>query len=186
MKFYHVVTEKPMKLNQIILFDDKHRNGVAKRIDRVIELSHAKNNKIENLTAFDKIVLNDFEHWTNIAKRELILEKVRKKQFSEYPSRLSCLYVSTSLNDAEVWSDYFIEIGRVTHQIVELECDGNHFTGDAHNCWYECPLDEEALEKAYHYWSNCENRKDEIPIYETIIDGNIKVNRIIKEFKEKL
>jgi len=182
-KFYHVVTEKPMHLGQVIIFDNEHENAVARRINKVKRIREKVVNSIDDMDDIDKLIYEDFEKWSNIADREIALEKIRKEEFSDYPSRMACLYVSTSLEDAEKWADYFISVGRSTYQIVELENDGNQFTGDAHNCWYECPSEDESYIRARHYWNRKPNLKNEAPIYETIIAGRIKVIKIIKEFR---
>lgn len=170
-KFWHVVTERPMKVGQEILFDEKNANGVATRINRVIELEKMSNTYSSDVEGFDKVVLDNFSHWKYVANREVALENIRKSLFANYPSRLSCLYVSTTLQEAEKWAEYFIKAGRETYQIVEVETNGKSFTGDANNCWYECTSNKEAKEKAIHYWKNGENVKDERPVCETIIDG---------------
>lgn len=137
-RFYHVVTERPMSLNQIITFDKENGNGVFKRVKRIQKLKKREKINIDLLDKTDKMLYKDLKHWKNIANREITLENIRKKSFEKYPSRMSCLYVSQTLKDAKKWADYFIKVGRKTFQIVELESDGNCFTGDANNCWYEC------------------------------------------------
>lgn len=182
-RFYHVVTEKAMELNQIIVFNRNHCNGVAKRVDRIEKLRIQNNIDMNLLDKIDKILYKDLKHWCNISDRELALEEVRKRYYPQYPSRIACLYVSKNLEDARKWADYFIELGRNTYQIVELQNDGNFFTGDANNCWYECPTKKEALNRARYYWQNKPNEQYKEPIYETIIDGKIKVVKIIKDFR---
>ena len=170
-RYYHVVTERPMVLNQVIIFDESNTNGVGNRVQKVEGLS---NNSIENeLDEMDKIILKDMARWSQISKREIALEEVRKKHYGTYPSRMASLYVSTSLDDAKKWAEYFISVGRNTYQIVELESSGNSFTGDAKNCWYESPSKEDSIIKANHYWQNKSNIHDEEPIYETIIENCI-------------
>ncbi|MCK8061479.1 MULTISPECIES: DUF2441 domain-containing protein [unclassified Fusibacter] len=183
-RYYHVVTERPMELNQVIVFDQAHPNGVANRVKRVLELKENQPEVEADLPAFDKMVLENLGHWSNVASRELMLEKVRKEDFSEFPSRMACLYVSASLEEAEKWAKHFIEIGRETFQIVALENEGNCFTGDAHNCWYECASEEEARKRAFHYWKVLDNGKNEDPVFETIIDGRICVVEVIKDFRD--
>lgn len=183
-KFYHVVTEQPMVLNQIINFNTQSMNGVARRVEKVNNLRNKTNLQTDLLDDMDKIIMNDLERWSEIANRELTLEKIRTEQYMKYPSRMASLYVSRDLEDAKNWADYFISIGRKTYQLVELECEGQSFTGDARNCWYECSSEEEAIKNANHYWENKTNCHDEAPIYETIIDGKIEVVKIIKDYTE--
>ncbi len=44
-----------------------------------------------------------------------------------YPSRMSCLYVSKTLKEADDWGKYFAEIGRPTYSIAKLEIKGSCF-----------------------------------------------------------
>lgn len=181
--FYHAVTERPMELGQTIIFSNEKKNGVAERVDRVQKIIKENDEiDLDKLDDLDKVILSDKERWTNIAERELALEKVRIEKYPNYPSRMASLYVSRDLEDAKRWARFFIDVGRKTFQVVKLECRGNSFTGDAHNCWYECPSEEEAEGRADHYWNNRTNSKGETPILETIIDGEIRVVEIIEDF----
>lgn len=175
---YHVVTEKPMYLNQIIIFDENNNSGIYNRVmskKTIVDdiYKNPNNYKIE-----------DLDHHTKVAIRELALEEVRIKSFKNYPSRLHSLYVSDSLDNANSWVKYFISINRNVFQIVKLEIEGNIFIGDAHNC-FDGTIDlSKNLELANHYWKNLPNNKNLPPLYETIVDGRIKVIEIIKTFNK--
>ena len=176
MEFYHVVTERPMYLGQEIVFDDKHHSGVYERIYKEKELV----NKV--YSGIEVELTDDLKK----ALREFALEKVRVKEFPDYPSRLSCLYVSNTLEDAMFWYNIFIEQGRPTFQLVKLSVDGSYFTGDAWNCFSGTNDINCNLELARRYWENKPNLKGEKPIVETLVDGKIKVIEIIKENKRDL
>lgn len=149
--FYHVVTERPMYLGQVIFFDENHHSGVYDRIQKEKEL-------VDKLYLGYKIELtNDLKK----ALREYALEEVRKRSFSDYPSRLSCLYVSNTLEEALFWYNVFIEQGRPTYQIVKVSVDGSYFTGDAWNCFEGTSDRDKNLELAYNYWNNVKNSKGE-------------------------
>lgn len=110
---YHVVTEKPMHLGQHIVFDDNHHSGVYQRVmdklDIVKDIYKAPQN-YEN---------TDLEHPVAVALRELALEEVRKSKYPHYPSHMSCLYVSETLQESVQWADYFVSLGRPSFQIVK-------------------------------------------------------------------
>lgn len=169
--FYHVVTERPMHLNQIIEFDENHHSGVYERIYKEKESVDKIN------SGYDIELTDDIEK----ALREFALEEVRKTEYPEYPSRLSCLYVSNTLEESEFWYNIFNDQGRPTFQIVKVEVDGRSFTGDAWNCFKGTKDKEENLRLARKYWENEPNEKNETPIVETLVDGTIKVVEIIKE-----
>lgn len=174
--FYHVVTERPMYLGQEIIFDSNHHSGVFERINKEKEL-------VDKLySGLDVELTDDLKK----ALREYALEEVRVKDYPDYPSRLSCLYVSNTLEEAEFWYNIFIEQGRPTFQIVKVSVDGSDFTGDAWNCFEGISDRNKNLDLAHRYWNNQDNLQGEKPIVETLVDGKIKVIEIIKENKKDL
>ena len=177
---YHVVTDRPMQVGQHIIFDKKHHNGVYKRVHEKIEIV---NDIYEHPEKYDAATL---EHHTSVALRELALEEVRQKMFSVYPSRMSCLYVSNTLEEAEKWCESFIAWGRPTYHIVKLKIQGNRFIGDAHNCFAGRLEKAENLLLAERYWKNQPNQKNESPIMEILVDGDIEVVAIVKEVNANL
>lgn len=168
--FYHVVTEKPLKLNQEIILDNTYKNGVYKRITK-------------EKSAIDQIYANtEIELTSDLKKalREYALEEVRKSEYPNYPSRLSSLYVSKTLKEAEFWYDLFINQGRPTLQIVKVEIDGLSFIGDAWNCFEGTTNKEKNLELARIYWNQEKNLENKEPITEVLVNGKIKVVEIMK------
>ena len=175
MYAYHVVTDRPLKVGQQIIFDETHHNGVYQRVYEKINIVKEIYSNPANYNA------ETLEHHTSVAMRELALEEVRKKKYPTYPSRMSCLYVSRTFKEADNWGKYFAKIGRSTYSIVKLEIDGNCFYGDATKC-FDAQLDEqENIRLAEIYWKNESNDADDPPIVEMLVDGHIKVVEIIKE-----
>lgn len=176
--YYHVVTERPMVLNQEIVFDENHHSGVYDRVN-------AFKDKVEEIYANPKKYEGvELEHHLKVAFRELALEEVRKEKYPNYPSRLASLYVSNSLEEAEKWYNMFIEWGRPTYSIVKVEVDGNVYVGDAWNC-FEGTIDKNKnLELAENYWKYEKNNRVKEPIVEILANGRIKVIEIVKEHKE--
>ncbi len=169
---FHVVTERPMEKGQRIIFDENHHSGVYERV-------------MSKLETVDEIYANpkkyraqELEHHVSVALRELALEEVRVKEFPCYPSRLSCLYVSKTLEEAKDWLDYFVSLKRPVFGIARLSIDGRFFLGDAEKCFRGKTNKEENLRLARLYWS-CP--KEEIETPEMLIDGIITVEEIIKE-----
>lgn len=173
--YYHVVTEKPMSVGEEIIFDDNHHSGVYQR---VYQLEEKVKEIYQNPMKYQN---EELDHHTKVALRELALEEVRKNKFSNYPSRLSSLYVTNTLEEANDWYNYFIKLGRKVYQIVKISVDGNQFTGDACNCFDGTIDKKHNLEQAEIYWEGKDNTRNKTPMYETIVDGKIKVIEIIKE-----
>ncbi len=109
----------------------------------------------------------------------LKLKKVGAEKYPYYPSKMACLYVSKTLEEAEKWFDYFISLGRPTFQIVKLKIIGNVFCGNAEKCFDGRLTEKENLDFAEKYWEN--KRVDESSIIEMLVDGDIEVVDIIKE-----
>lgn len=175
MFVYHVVTERPMQIGQQIIFDEEHHSGVYHRV-------------FEKLDVVKEIYANpsgyaaeELEHHTAVALRELALEEVRKEKYPHYPSRMSCLYVSKTFEEADNWGKFFAEIGRPTYHIVKLDVQGNVFEGDAMKCFKGTPDKQENLQLAERYWENPEEDSQHPPICEVLVDGFITVVEIVKE-----
>ena len=180
MYAYHVVTERPMQVGQQIIFDEVNHNGVYQRVCDKMEIvkdiySHPENYNAEKL-----------EHHTSVALRELALEEVRKKKYSNYPSRMACLYVSKTFEEAVNWAKFFAKIGRPTYHIVKLQIEGNCFIGDAAKCFEGQIERQENLRLAELYWKNETNDTDKPPVFEMLVDGKITVVEIEKEINENI
>lgn len=180
MYAFHVVTDRPMYVGQKIIFDDSHHSGVYQR---VYDKLNIVNDIYDNPEKYDETKL---EHHTSVALRELALEEVRKKKYPQYPSRMSCLYVSKTFEEAKNWGKYFAEIGRPTYSIVKLEIQGNCFIGDAAKCFDGRTDKAENLRLAELYWENGSDRSDEKPIEEMLVDGVITVVEILEEINANL
>ena len=172
---YHAVTERPMHAGQRIIFDEAHHNGVYRRVCKKlpdVEAIYA------NPAGFDADAL---EHHTAVALRELALEEVRRAKYPQYPSRMACLYVSQTLEEAERWAAFFAQLGRPTYQIVKLEIRGNCFTGDAELCFRGRTDRAENLCLAERYWAHAHDPDHPPAVCEMLVDGEIIVLEIIRE-----
>lgn len=171
---YHAVTERPMKIGCHIIFDDEHHSGAYSRV-------MSKKAVVEEIYKNSASYANaDFEHHTAVALRELALEEVRKHKYPLYPSRMACLYVSETLEEAEKWYDLFTSLGRPTFQIVKLKVCGRCFIGDATKCFAGTADHDKNLHMADIYWKNeiVDGHKQQIK--EMLVDGDIEVIEIIK------
>lgn len=174
MQFYHVVTDRPVELGQHIIFDDTHHSGVYRRVmDKlpIVREIYRDPQRYKDV---------ELEHHTDVALRELALEKVRREKYPDYPSRLAALYVSKSLKEAEQWAEYFAKIGRPTYCIVRVEVKGRCFEGDAYKCFDGTPDEQENLRLAEIYWKNGPNEDGRDPITEILVDGDILIAEIVR------
>ena len=172
---YHVVTERPMYVGQQILFDSEHHSGVYQRVMAKLDIVNAI---YASPADYDPDTL---EHHTSVALRELALEEVRLEKYPHYPSRMGCLYVSGTVEEAEKWAQFFSDIGRPTYSIVRLEISGNCFSGDATRCFRGQLRKKDNLKLAEAYWENPFDADNPQGICELLVDGRITVLEIIKE-----
>ena len=175
---YHVVTDRPMYAGQQILFDEHHHSGVYRRVmDKLPAVediyAHPENYNAETL-----------EHHTSVALRELALEEIRQEKYPHYPSRMGCLYVSQTLEEAENWGKFFAEIGRPTYHIVKLDIAGSCFTGDATKCFRGQLSKDENRRLAEQYWEADGGAPG--GIREILVSGRITVLEIVKEINANL
>lgn len=180
MYAYHVVTDRPMQVGQEIIFDENHHSGVYTRV-------YEKMDMVKDIYANpEKYQAEELEHHTSVALRELALEEVRLKKYPDYPSRMSCLYVSETLKEAEDWGEFFARIGRPTYCIVKLHIEGNCFIGDATKCFDGQPDRQENLRLAEIYWENKPGTSEERQIREMLVDGKLTVVEIVKEINANI
>lgn len=177
MYAYHVVTERPMYLGQHIVFDEEHHSGVYERV-------MARLPEVEDIYAHPENYAGvELDHHLDVALRELAMEEVRKESYPDYPSRMGCLYVSETLEEAERWAEYFISLGRPTFQIVKIRVEGTFFAGDATKCFDGTISREENRRLADRYWRNEENPPEEPPIKELLAGGDLEVVEILRVFE---
>ena len=180
MFVYHVVTDRPMYVGQQIIFDDEHHSGVYQR---VYEKKDVVNDIYANPEKYDAETL---EHHTSVALRELALEEVRQKKYPQYPSRMGCLYVSKTFEEAEKWGNFFAKIGRPTYHIVKLDITGIYFVGDATKCFKGQLRKEENLRLAEVYWEANGDSENQQAICEMLVNGQITVVEIVKEINANI
>ena len=177
---YHVVTDRPMYVGQRIVFDEDHHSGVYQRVQDKLDIVR---DIYANPANYDAETL---EHHTSVALRELALEEVRQRKYPHYPSRMGCLYVSRTFEEAEKWGEFFARIGRPTYHIVKLDIKGNCFVGDATKCFKGQPSKEENLRLAEIYWESNADPENEQAVCEMLVDGEITVIEIVKEINANL
>lgn len=173
---YHVVTERPMVQGQELLFDETHHNGVY---DRVMTFQKIINGEPVHTPTAD-LIRKNLDKWSKVAYRELALEKIRRAEFPQYPSRMACLYTSQTLEEAQNWAGFFKNIGRDVYSIVKLRVYGRTFSGDACNCFDGVADETVTLPFARRYWQVAPTEK---PVIETIADGRIVVEELVEKYK---
>ena len=89
-----------------------------------------------------------------------LVDAALKEKYPMYPSRMSCLYVSETLEEARRWGEFFARIGR--------------------------PDKEENIKLAEIYWRNEPDSSDQEPVREVLVDGTITVMEIVEEINANM
>jgi hypothetical protein len=101
--------------------------------------------------------------------RELIMEDVRTREFSEAPSRQRCLYLCDTPEDAAVWrKDHLGASGT----IVRLACTGAIHRGDASILLRDGEALWSVIANAKRYWRG---EMTEQPQREIVFEGTLRV-----------
>ncbi|WP_203640493.1 DUF2441 domain-containing protein [Levilactobacillus andaensis] len=173
--FYHLVTRHRLRVGQVLDFSAGQLNrqatfflGVPANLNLRDIL---KQTQLSTLPATDR---------GRHALRELVLERVRVQSFPELPSRLSCLYAATSVQQALAWQTLFENEGRHVLQLVKGTTTGPVFYGDAAKL--PTVADETSAVKilaAQNYWRY--PAKDQ-RLSEVLVSGRVTVDEIVNEF----
>ena len=108
------------------------------------------------------------------------LEKIRKKDFSNYPSRLNCLFVCHDLDDVEFWAIQKSDIRGRKFKVLTLETSEPvfWFSADSYNMYfngYGTDLHQACME----YWkSNGNTEMEKMEDREGLIKGPAKIVEI--------
>lgn len=164
---YHTISDRPMPPE--LCLDETHPNGVYARVEAQRETVE------EILRNPEKYRGTDLPYPVKVALRELALEKVRREYYPFYPSRLGCLYVSHSLQEARQWAEYFTRLNRPVFGVIKLQITGTFFSGDATKCFDGTADEAENLRMAKRYWENKDNPEGQPPIVELLAAGKMKI-----------
>jgi len=165
--YYHANSNSPLKVGDILKFDVNTKN---KMYEQVYNTEYKLNDMDANSIIIDKkrnhtTVLNIDElkvigstvNSDAFILRELALESVRKEKYSNYPSRLSCLYLTEKIEDAINWASVLKRNQKECKQILTLEVSGDTYCFDGNLMRRENISYQEQLNRAKQYWNSTGN-----------------------------
>ena len=173
--FYHAYSGKKVNVGDILAFNSDTQN---KMFDDVYNNEY----KIDGIDANELLItkkrnqersfsIDEFELLLNTVNndafvlRELALEKVRKMKYPNYPSRLSCLYVTKTKEDAINWSNILKRNKKECRQILTLELTGEIFCFDGNLMKRQNVSYQKHLDNAKLYWDSLDLNNSEILFY---------------------
>lgn len=138
----------------------------------------------KKIFANKKLVLNlskQLEEYDFIL-RELAFEEVRKKEFSDYPSRLKCMFLSDNREDCLINLKSFHKKGHGTFfQVVAVKLNGNIFYAREIPVFRKGCSYGEYLNEGRKYWSQNQDLNNKP--YEILFEGNAEIVDVIEEFE---
>ena len=120
---FHIVTNKKFKLGQVIVLNEENKNNLYNHfITKNIKNTKDEDiiNIINNNVTIDSLVLDKEDKnvllkycdITTKAIRETVVEMVRLQEYSQYPSRFSCIFATKEYSDIRKWIEIFFEYVR--------------------------------------------------------------------------
>lgn len=188
---YQVSTDRNYKVGDILEFG-KINNGQGNRIEnskfydsnnvsfankgfKYLDSKNIFKNKKIIKEMSKALAENDF------VLRELATEEVRKENFSYYPSRLKCMFLSNSKEVVLENFKTFYKKGVGTHyQAIAVKLNGKIFIASGVGLLRNGLSYLEYKEHAFKYWSQDQKFDDEIK--EILFEGTAEVVEIYDEY----
>ena len=188
---YQVATDRDYKVGDIIEFGSSH-NGQGNRIYNSkfndgkdayhkIGFNYANSKKIfKNKSLVIDMAKSLSE--SDFVLRELAAEEVRKEKYSDYPSRLKCMFLSEKREVALENLKTFYQKGFGTHfQAIAVKLEGRLFYARSKGLQRNGSSYGEYLRIADEYWSQDQNSTEEVK--EILFEGKAEVVEIMEEYK---
>ena len=162
--YYHANSGNELKVGDILIFDCNTKN---KMYEQVYNSKYFLNNMDANEIILNKKKNNSMDFEPNeliliantinndaFVLRELALEEVRKEKYNNYPSRLNCLYLSKTYDDAKEWVNILKRNKKECKQIVTFEVTGEIYSFDGYLMKRQNISYQELLDRAEEYWNS--------------------------------
>lgn len=173
--FYHAYSGEKVNVGDVLVFNSGTHNKMYDEvynneykidgIDANELLINKKRNKDREFSIEEfELVLNTINNDAFVL-RELVLEEVRKMKHPNYPSRLSCLYVTKTKEEAINWSEILKRNKKKCKQVLTLELTGEIFCFDGNLMKRQNVSYQKHLENAELYWNSIDSNNSEILFY---------------------
>lgn len=181
--FYHAYSGEKVNVGDVLVFNSGTHNKMYDevynneyKIDGIdaneLLINKKRNNDREFSVEEFELVLNTVNNDAFVL-RELALEEVRKSKYPAYPSRLSCLYITKTKDDAINWIKILKRNKKKCKQVLTLELTGEIFCFDGNLMKRQNASYQKHLENAELYWNSINSNNSEILFY-----GEAKVIKI--------
>ena len=184
---YHVVRYEKLNIGQKLHFGGKP-NFFSRKINSIDFSVNEKDinalilsKDIDKLTEDESKKLKQYVYHSCLVIRELVLENIRLKEYTNHPSRLECLYCVESIEDARKWIEPLKRMDRHNPplQIVKLKAKGKLFKGDGNLMLRNTFSIDSKIEMAHKYWNAETNSDNE----ELLFIGDVEVVKIFEDLE---
>lgn len=181
--FYHAYSGDTINIGDVLVFNSLTHNKIYDEvynrefknddIDANELLINKKRNKDRDFSIEEFELVLDTINNDAFVLRELALEEVRKSKYPEFPSRLSCLYITKTKEEAINWSKILKRNKKICRQVLTLELTGEIFCFDGNLMKRQNISYQKHLDNAELYWNSIDYDNSEILFY-----GEVKVIEI--------
>ncbi len=181
--FYHAYSGEKVNVGDVLVFNSGTHNKMYDevynneyKIDGIdaneLLINKKRNNDRDFSVEEFELVLNTINNDAFVL-RELALEEVRKSKYPSYPSRLSCLYITKTKEEAINWIKILKRNKKKCKHVLILELTGEIFCFDGNLMKRQNASYQKHLENAELYWNSINSNNSEILFY-----GEAKVIKI--------
>ena len=165
----HANSSNELKVGDILVFDSNTKNKMYEQVynskyslnnmDANEIIINKKRERTTNFSLEELILLANTINNDAFVLRELALEEIRKQKYSNYPSRLSCLYLSKEIDEAKEWVNILKRNKKECKQVITFEVTGEVYSFDGNLMLRQNISYQELLDKADIY---CNSNGSEI------------------------
>ena len=181
--FYHAYSGEKVNVGDVLVFNSGTHNKMYGEVynneyktDGIdaneLLINKKRNNDREFSIEEFELVLNTINNDAFVL-RELALEEVRNSKYPSYPSRLSCLYITKTKEEATNWIKILKRNKKKCKQVLTLELTGEIFCFDGNLMKRQNVSYQKHLQNAELYWNSIDSNNSEILFY-----GEAKVIKI--------
>lgn len=191
--FYQIATDRYYKVGDTFnfgeklnyqgkrVFENKLKDDQGKILQQAIDYLNSKN-FFKNKKIISKLIKAVDE--SDFVIREIAMEKIRKNEFPNYPSRLKCMFLTDSKEECLKALKIFYQKGHGEYfQAVAVRVNGNVFYSKDVAIGREGLSYAEYLDKSKRYWS--QNQDSNSKLQEILFEGDAEIVEILESFRYK-
>lgn len=162
--YYHLVSGRTFNVGDELVVGEEGYGGWKD----VYESAHLK--KLIDSGADKQLLIEEFD----FIIRELAAEEVRQKEFPDFPSRLSCLWLCEDIKDCQKRVEPFKRLGINVTQIIKASLSGKIINVNTNHIKKSGSTYNEYKQKARNFFTDTKKSKDSVVMF----SGKLKVEQV--------